>query len=96
MVDNFSSRTKKPEILEKENLNTETEGNEIKSKEKLEEKTKSLTENKILNYKNRNFSSDTRKIKKNFKDKYNISENINKEKNKRNEEYYKKEYVNIE
>ena len=95
-VDNFSSRTKKPEILEKENLNTETEGNEIKSKEKLEEKTKSLTENKILNYKNRNFSSDTRKIKKNFKDKYNISENINKEENKRNEEYYKKEYVNIE
>ena len=94
IVDTFSSRKKSDN---QENPNIKLENNEEKEKEKKEEKTKSLTENKILNYKNRNFSSDTRKLKKNFKDKYNISEDINKnEKSKMKEEYYKKEYVNIE
>ena len=95
-VDNFSSKNKNPENQEKEDLNNKLESNEEKPEEKIEEKTKSITDNKILKYKNRNFSSDTRKIKKNFKDKYNISENINKNENQKNEEYYKKEYVNVE
>ena len=68
--------------------------------EKFEEKTKTLNENK-KSYKYRNFSSDLRKIKNdNLKKQYNIEtgneENPLDELNKKKDEYYNKQYINIE
>ena len=82
-----------------EQIEKKEENNDENNKKNTEdnENTNSQIDNKII-YQNRNNSTGSRKVKKDLKDKYNITVNPNylKELNEKKKEYYKKEYCNIE
>ena len=68
--------------------------------EKVEEKSKDTNPISKTNYKNRNYSSNVKDVAFTFKDKYNMTQkdisNILNRTNRRKEEDFKKEYINIE
>ena len=108
IVKNMSPQKKKPtnRSSQYERTKNKTSDNLDKSKkivkdENIEEKSKDIKPTSKLNYKNRNYSSNVRDLKcNNLKGRYNMIQkdvsNMANETNKKNEEYYKKEYINIE
>ena len=87
------------------NANRTSDNIEEKSKNnekdvKVEPKSKDITPTSKMNYKNRNYSSNVRDLNIHFKGKYNMAQkeisNILNEEHKKKEEYFKKEYINIE
>ena len=105
LVKNMSPQKRKPTNRSSQyskNINKTSEDIEDKSKniEKVDVKLKDITPTSKMNYKNRNYSSNVKDLNIHFKGQYNMAQkevsNLLSEEHKKKEEYFKKEYINIE
>ena len=95
---NYSSQYQKN--INKTSENIEEKSKNIAKDEKVEETSKDIKPTNKINYKNRNYSSNVKDLTIGLKGQYNMTQkdasNILNEANKQKEEYFKKEYINIE